>query len=88
MEKKSKQQILPNQYNDMIVINKKLENNDKKVLFNLQKEIIEKEKNIKKIKNELKKSSNNKSSIDIGKNANSKKKVMSRKFKDLRILKI
>ena len=72
----------------MIVINKKLENNDKKVLFNLQKEIIEKEKNIKKIKNELKKSSNNKSSIDIGKNANSKKKVMSRKFKDLRILKI
>ena len=87
MEKKSKQQILPNQYNDMIVINKKLENNDKKVLFNLQKEIIEKEKNIKKIKKELKKSWNNKSSIDIGKNANSKKKGNEQKVQGFKNIK-
>ena len=73
-EKKPKQQILHNNQNDMNAINKKLESNDKKVIFNLQKEILEKEKNILKIKNELKKGSNNKSSIDIGKNANSNKK--------------
>ena len=73
-EKKPKQQILHNNQNDMNAINKKLESNDKKVLFNLQKEVIEREKNILKIKNELKKGSNNKSSIDIGKGANSNKK--------------
>ena len=73
-EKKPKQQILQNNQSDMNAINRKLENNDKKVLFNLQKEVIEREKNIMKIKNELKKGSNNKSSIDIGKGVNSNKK--------------
>ena len=68
-EKKPKQQILHNQHNDMNIINKKLENNDKKIKLNLKKEEIEREKNIMKIKNELKKGSNNKSSIEIGKNS-------------------
>ena len=68
-EKKPKQQSLHIQQNDMNIINKKLENNDKKVKLNLKKEEIERERNIMKIKNELKKDSNNKSSLEIGKNS-------------------
>ena len=73
-EKKPKQQSLHIQQNEMNIINKKLENNDKKVKLNLKKEEIERERNIMKIKNELKRGSNNKSSFEIGKNINLNKK--------------
>ena len=73
-EKKPKQQSLHIQQNDMNIINKKLENNDKKAKLNLKKEEIERERNIMKIKNELKRGSNNKSSFEIGKNINLNKK--------------
>ena len=73
-EQKPKKILQNNQQNDMNAINKKLENNDKKVKLNLKKEEIEREMNIMKIKNELKKGGNQKSSFEIGKNANNTKK--------------
>ena len=69
VEQKPKKILANSQANDMNVINKKLESNDKKVKLNLKKEEIEREMNIMKIKNELKKGGNNKSSFEIGKNA-------------------
>ena len=69
VEQKPKKILANSQANDMNVINKKLETNDKKVKLNLKKEEIERERNIMKIKNELKKGGNNKSSFEIGKNA-------------------
>jgi len=69
VEQKPKKVLVNSQANDMNIINKKLENNDKKVKLNLKKEEIEREMNIMKIKNDLKKGGNNKSSFEIGKSA-------------------
>ena len=71
--KKKKKPIIHNQQNDMNAINKKLENNDKKVKLNLKKEEIEREMNIMKIKTELKKSSNYKSAFELKSSTATKK---------------
>jgi hypothetical protein len=70
---KPKKPIIHNQQNDMNAINKKLENNDKKVKLNLKKEEIEREMNIMKIKTELKKSSNYKSAFELKSSTATKK---------------
>jgi len=54
-EQKPKKVMVNKPQNDMNAINKKLDTNDKKNKINLKKEEIEREMNIMKIKNELKK---------------------------------
>ena len=84
---KPKKPILHNQKNDMNAINKKLENNDKKIKLNLKKEEIEREMNIIKIKSDLKKGANsNKSAMDI-KSSTATKKTNEAKVQGFRNIK-
>jgi len=72
-EQKLKKVMINKPQNDMKAINKKLDTNDKKNRINLKKEEIEREMNILKIKNELKKGQKT-SSVDNRSVLNSKKK--------------
>ena len=73
-DQKPKKAMVNKPQNDMNVINKKLDINDKKNKINLKKEEIEREMNIMKIKNELKKGQKA-SSVDNRNILNSNKKA-------------
>ena len=86
-EQKPKKVIINNQKNDMNEINKKIATNDKKILLNLKKEELEREMNIMKIKNELKKQTNNKNSVEVAKNAQANKKTEAPKVQGFKNIK-
>ena len=73
-DQKPKKVMVNKPQNDMNAINKKLDTNDKKNKINLKKEEIEREMNIMKIKNELKKGQKA-SSVDNRNILNSNKKA-------------
>ena len=83
-EQKHKKILVNNQQNDMFAIKKKIENNDKKVKLNLKKEEIERENNILKIKSELKKGSNAKSTVNIKTTTAAKNEPAVSGFKNIR----
>ena len=74
VEQKPKKVMLNKQPNDMNAINRKLDTNDKKNKINLRKEELEREMNIMKIKNELKKGQKT-SSVENRNLLNSNKKA-------------